>query len=207
MKKKFLTTACCAALLSISTIAYSADGPYVSGNLGIGIASDSDVTESGTTGTFESDKGLALGAAFGYGMGNTRIEGEVAYQKNDLNKVSISGIGSASIDGDTSSTALLLNGYYDFKNESALTPFLSAGLGLAKVEVSEITLPGFGPVTSNSDDTVFAYQIGAGVGYAVNDKVSLDLKYRYFATSDPDFEGTEVEYSSQNIYAGVRVNF
>lgn len=207
MKKKLLTIACCATLLSISTIAYSAEGPYVSGNLGIGIASDSDVTQSGTTGTFESDKGLALGVAFGYGLGSTRIEGEVAYQKNDLDKISISGIGSATIDGDTSSTAFLLNGYYDFKNESALTPFISAGLGLAKVEVSEITVPGFGPVTSSSDDTVFAYQIGAGVGYAVNEKVTLDVKYRYFATSDPDFDGIEAEYSSHNIYAGVRVNF
>ena len=33
------------------------------------------------------------------------------------------------------------------------------------------------------------------------------IKYRYFATSDPEFDGTEVEYASHNIYAGIRLNF
>jgi len=41
----------------------------------------------------------------------------------------------------------------------------------------------------SEDDTVFAYQIGAGAGYAVNKNITIDLKYRYFATEDPDFEG------------------
>ncbi len=100
-----------------------------------------------------------------------------------------------------------LNGYYDFVNESAFTRFISAGLGCAKVEVNDFNIPGSGLPSENDDDTVFAYQIGADVAYAVSEKVSLDVKYRYFATSDPDFDGTEVEYSSHNIYAGIRVNF
>jgi len=202
----------CAMLLSVSSIAYSAEGPYVSGNLGIAMASDSDLSETGATGTMEFDKGFAFGVAAGYGFGNTRVEGEIAYQKNDYDKLSLSvpGVGSFSglnVDGDATSTAFLLNGYYDFKNNSSITPFIGAGLGFAKVDVGAISVPGVGTLTSSSDDTVFAYQIGAGVGFAVNEKVSLDLKYRYFATSDPDFEGTEAEYSSHNLYAGVRVSF
>ena len=192
--KKTISVVAMAVMLGVTTgNSMAAEGAYVSGNLGLAIATDSDATDSSGTGTFESDKGLAFGVAVGYDLGNTRIEGEIAYQKNDLDKISIPGFGSAAIEGDTSSTALLLNGYYDFKNESALTPFISAGLGFAKVEVSAITVPGVGPITTSSDDTVFAYQIGAGVGYAVSEKISLDVKYRYFATSDPDFDGTEVE--------------
>jgi opacity protein-like surface antigen len=200
MKKKMLTIACCATLLSISTIAYSAEGPYVSGNLGFANANDADATDLwGDTGTFESDTGLALGFAIGNDLGNGRIEGEIAYQKNDLDKLSIPG-DSADINGDTSSTAFLLNGYYDFKNGSSVTPFISAGLGFANIEVSDISAPGVGTVTTSSDDQVFAYQIGAGVGIAVNEKVSIDLKY-------PDFGLIEAEYSSHNMYAGVRVSF
>ncbi len=70
-------------------------------------------------------------------------------------------------------------------------------------EVSDMNLPGF----ENDDDTVFAYQVGAGVGYAVTEKVSFDVKYRYFATSDPEFDTTKAEYSSHNVYAGIRVTF
>jgi opacity protein-like surface antigen len=211
MKKNIFIITGCAMLLSVSSIAYSAEGPYVSGNLGIAMASDSDLSETGATGTMEFDQGFAFGVAAGYGFGSTRVEGEIAYQKNDYDKLSINvpGVGSWStdVDGDATSTAFLVNGYYDFKNNSSITPFIGAGLGFAKVDVGAISVPGFGTVTTSADDTVFAYQIGAGVGFAVNEKVSLDLKYRYFATSDPDFEGTEAEYSSHNLYAGVRVSF
>jgi len=218
MKIKLLTIACCATILSISTIANSAEGPYVSGNLGLAIPSDSDI-DSGLKGiglTLESDEGLAFGAAIGQEFtGNIRLEAEIAYQENDLDKakVSVLGLGSADLEitGDTSSLALLLNGYYDFKNESAFTPFICGGVGMAKVDVSGITVtvPGWwsGPVTTSDDDTVFAYQIGAGLGYAVNEKVSLDVKYRYFGTSDPEFELATAEYSSHNVYAGIRISF
>lgn len=216
MKKTILTIACCATLLSISSVAYSAEGPYVSGNLGLAMASDSDVTDStepGVTMTFESDSGLALSGAIGMGFSNNvRLEAEVAYQKNDLDKVnaSIVGLGSATLDmgGDTSSTALLVNGYYDFVNSSAFTPFIGAGLGLANVDLSpSFTFPGYGTISDSSDDTVFAYQFGAGVNYAVNEKISFDVKYRYFGTADIDIETTTIEYSSHNIYAGIRVGF
>ncbi len=172
--------------------------------------SDSDITDStvpGITLDIESDTGLALGVAAGYDFGNNiRIEGEIAYQKNDLDKASLLGV-DVDLTGDTSSLALLFNGYYDFANESAFTPFISAGLGIAKVEVNDFNVPGSGLPDSNDDDTVFAYQVGAGVGYAVNKKVTLDVKYRYFRTSDPDFDTATAEYSSHNLYAGIRVAF
>jgi opacity protein-like surface antigen len=210
MKKTFLITAACAMTLSISSIAFSAEGPYVSGNLGLAIPSDSDLTDStlpGITINIESDSGLALGVAAGYAFANnTRIEGEIAYQKNDLDKASLFGV-NVDLTGDTSSLALLLNGYYDFKNASAFTPFISGGIGMAKVEINDMNIPGSGLPNTNEDDTVFAYQVGVGVSYAVNEKVSLDVKYRYFGTADPEFDTTEAEYSSHNVYAGIRVSF
>ncbi len=209
MKKIILAIACCATLLSISSVAYSAEGLYVSGNLGLAIPNNSDVTFSdspGATLTVESNSGLALAGAIGYGLSNNvRLEAEVAYQKNDMDKMKILGVG-LDINGDTSSLALLLNGYYDFKNKSAFTPFIGGGIGIAKVNMSDVTLFGL-PIGSSDDDTVFAYQVGAGVSYAVNEKVSIDVKYRYFATSDPEFGTSTMEYSSHNIYAGVRVAF
>jgi len=59
----------------------------------------------------------------------------------------------------------------------------------------------------NSDDTVLAYHVGFGVGYAVNKSVTIDFKYRYFATDDPKFDGTKAEYGNHNIILGVRYSF
>ncbi|MBV5305362.1 MAG: porin family protein [Desulfobulbaceae bacterium] len=209
MKKQILTIACCAALLSVSSIAYSAEGLYMSGNVGLAIANDSDVTDPALSGfemNFESDSGVAFSGAIGNSFSNyVRLEAEIAYQKNDMDKASILGFGFP-INGDTSSTALLFNGYFDFVNKSAFTPYISGGMGFANVDISDTSIPGFGPFTSSGDDTVFAYQFGVGLGYAVNDKVTLDLKYRYFGTADLEIDTTEVEYSSHNIYAGIRFN-
>lgn len=210
MKKTILLIAVCAMLLSISSIAYSAEGPYVSGNVGLAIPSDSDMTDPalpGITLDIESELGFVLGVAAGYDFGNNiRVEGEIAYQKNDLDKASLLGV-EADLTGDTTSLALLLNGYYDFMNESAFTPFVSAGAGFAKVEINDFNIPGSGLPDASEDDTVFAYQVGVGVGYAVNETVTIDVKYRYFGTSDPEFDTSTAEYSSNNFYAGVRVSF
>lgn len=209
MKKNLLIISVCVLAFFFSSPAYSAEGPYVSGNIGFAMLSDSDVTDStipGITIDMEYDTGLALGAALGYNFGNTRLEGEISYQKNDFEKASLFGV-DVDLTGDVTSLSLLMNGYYDFVNNSAVTPYLSAGLGFAEVEVNDLNVPGSGLPNSNDDDTVFAYQVGVGVGYAVNEKVTIDVKYRYFATSDPEFDTTEAEFASHNFLFGVRVNF
>jgi opacity protein-like surface antigen len=207
MKKAFIISVCCTILFAISPIAYSAEGLYVTTNLGLTIPNDFDLTDSTMPAinmNVDSDLGLAFGSAVGYDFGNnTRIEGEIAYQENDLDKGSFLG---ADIDlvGDSSSVAFLLNGYYDFANETAFTPFVCAGIGFAVVEV-DFGVPGI--VTFCCDDKVFAYQLGVGVGYAINEEITFDVKYRYLLTSDPHFATTTADYSSHNFYVGIRVAF
>lgn len=42
-------------------------------------------------------------------------------------------------------TTYMVNGYYDFHNSTAFTPYISAGVGLAHVKLSNNTIPvGFG---------------------------------------------------------------
>lgn len=128
--------------------------------------SDSDTTETGAPATLTTsyDTGWTLGAALGYNFGNTRLEGEIAYQKADEDKASWAGVTSDAT-GDVSALSFLVNGYYDFTNSSAFTPYLSAGLGFAKIKWAG---DGY-----SVDDTVFAYQVGAGVGYALSKKSPL----------------------------------
>ena len=204
MEKRILITACAIPFLFCSTAVAEV---YVSGNIGLAMLNDSDIGLFSSDGsvatlTLKSDSGLGLGFAVGYAFGNTRMEGEYAYQKNDLDKVEVSAYGysgSGKIGGETSSHSFLYNVYYDFKNTSLFTPFLSAGVGVSNVEVDLLG--------ASEDDTVFAYQIGAGVAYAMTDKTFMDLTYRYFGTSDPEFDGVEIDYSSHNVYLGVRVSF
>lgn len=211
MKKLAFILIASLACSFMAVASFAADGMYVSGSLGVASVNDSDLSDSTGYGTIEFDPGFSFAAAVGYAFGSARIEGELAYQENDYDSLSLTipGLGSASgaIDGDATVTSLLLNGYFDFKNDSKFTPYVGGGIGMANVEVGAISIPGIGAVTTSADDDVFAYQLTAGFGVEMTEKVELDFKYRYFATSDPDFEGTNAEFSSNNLYAGVRVGF
>lgn len=209
MNKNLLITFVCLLAFFFSTTVYSAEGLYVSGNLAFAMASDSDLTDStvpGVTVNTEFDTGLALGAALGYDFNRFRVEGEISYQKNDVDKISAQG-GFFDETGDAKALSFLINGYFDLKNSSAFTPYVSAGLGFAQVEFNNLNISGLGFSGSNDEDTVFAYQVGIGVGYAVTEKVTIDVKYRYFGTEDSEYDTTEAEFASNNFLFGVRINF
>jgi opacity protein-like surface antigen len=209
MSKYLLITFVCILVFFFSAPVYSAEGLYVSGNFGFAMASDSDLTDStvpGVTVNTEFDTGLAFAAALGYDFNRFRAEGEISYQKNDIDKIDSPGV-ILDATGDAKALSFLINGYYNFINSSAFTPYISAGIGFAQVEFNNLNIASLGFSGSNDEDTVFAYQIGIGVGYAVTEKVTIDVKYRYFGTEDSEYDTTEAEFASNNFLFGVRVYF
>lgn len=199
MKKVVVLTALLMSSFAVGAMA--AEGPYLSGNLGITMPTDSDVSEAGISGEISYDAGFAIGAALGYNFGVGRVEGEIGYKTADADEIEVDGLGSASIDGDMSVFSVMANGYIDLNASPTVKPYLMAGIGMANVALDS------NDVDVDDDDTVFAYQVGAGVGFALNNKVTLDIGYRYMGTEDPEIEGTDVEYGSHNVLAGVRVQF
>jgi len=209
MKKNLLITFGCVLAFFFSAPVYSAEGLYVSGNLGFAMLSDSDLTDStvpGITVNTEFDTGLALCAALGYDFNRFRVEGEISYQENDVDKIGAPGV-FLDATGESVALSFLINGYYDFINNSAFTPYISVGLGFAQVEFNDLDISGLGFSGSNDEDTVFAYQLGIGVGYAVTEKVTIDVKYRYFCTEDSEYDTTKAEFASNNFLFGMRINF
>ena len=209
MKKYLLITFVCVLVFFFSAPVYSAEGLYVSGNIGFAMASDSDITDStvpGVTVNTEFDTGLAFGAALGYDFNRFRAEGEISYQKNDIDKTGSPGV-ILDATGDAKALSFLINGYYNFINSSAFTPYISAGLGFAQVEFNDLDISGLGFSGSNDEDTVFAYQVGIGIGYAVTEKVTIDVKYRYIGAEDSEYDTTKAEFASNNLLFGVRVSF
>jgi len=178
--------------------------PYVRVSGGASLLADSDLSGGGMSGDLEYDAGYMIGVAAGVLITNStdmalRLEGEFGYQENDIDKISIDGLGSASIDGNVKIMTLMLNGYVDFKNKSAITPYIMAGIGAANVD---------GEIEGESDDdTVLAGQVGAGLSYAISENVSIDTEYRYLMTDDPNYEGVDVEISGHRMQLGVRYTF
>lgn len=197
LKKVALLVGLCVCL---STPAISADGPYVGLNVGVTSTVDSDLTDSGFSGEASFDSGFAVGGAFGYKTGMGRIEAEIGYKSADADKLSVGGFSVQATDGEKFTIlSVMANGYIDIDASPAVKPYLMGGIGMATITMEDNF--------SDEDDTVLAYQVGLGVGFALNDKMTLDLGYRYMGTSDPDFNGTEATYASHNVLAGLRFSF
>ena len=96
-----------------------------------------------------------------------------------------------SVDGNFSMLAFMVNVDYDFDTGSRWVPYVGGGLGVANISLDTETAQGRS--LADDSDTVFAYQVGAGLGYEFpleeGRSVTVSLDYRYFATQDPTFKG------------------
>lgn len=195
--------------------ALAIDGMYVSGNVGAVMLSDSDIHVDGSgIGDVGYDTGYVLTVAVGRKVEYVRLEGELGYRANDMEgyQYSDSSI-TASLGGDVKTLSFMVNAYFDIDTGTSFTPFIGGGIGFANVDV-ELK----GRVVENGevifdesggdDETVFAYQGIVGVAFAMSDNTSLDLSYRYFATTDPKFDDdVEGEYGGHNFMLGFRYSF
>jgi opacity protein-like surface antigen len=200
--KKILIVLSVLGIVLVLGVSISFATPYISGNLGLVLVSDSDVKDDfGDEAEISLDVGYGLSAAVGNAYENgARAEVEFGYRTNDIDDISVSGYRSASIDGDVSAMSLMANGFYDFTPNGKLSPFIGGGVGIAYVE-GDIDYLG------SANDYVFAYQASVGVAIIVTQSTKFDVQYRFFGTDDPDFDGLEAEYTTHNLMIGFRQSF
>jgi outer membrane immunogenic protein len=173
---------------------------YMSGSVGLAMLQDADLNDSslGTRSKYEYDPGYFIGVAFGNHVDNIRFEAEIGYQKNKVDSIHVSGVSTTpSNDQEIRLTTLMFNLYYDFKNSTAFTPYLSGGLGLGNLKIDGAT----------KGDAVGAYQYGAGVAYQISERVALDLKVRHLETTDGEFGTSNLDFATNNAIFDVRVYF
>ena len=181
------------------------------------------VTDPGTPTTvtpgedvrFESrfDDGFHAGLVLGVALPNgARPELALKYRENDYDTLMLQrGFGDANgetveADGTFSSASLMSNVWFDFFQHAVVSPYIGAGIGVARVDIDDLGVAGQSSI--DDSDTVFAYQGGAGLAFAVTKLAKLSLDYRYFATNDPKFQTSvnplTTEYATHNLGLGFR---
>ncbi|ALC17950.1 surface antigen msp4 family protein [Desulfuromonas soudanensis] len=213
MKRKILgLLATLLASACLASVSFAANVPYLGVQVGGTWVDDADLSdETGTFGEAEFDTGFNVGVTGGVDCGPGRYELELNYRQNDFDKISVPGLVITGLDGDISAISFMANAFWDIPTGSPVTPYLGGGIGVANVSINDLGAPGIGPI-ADDDDTVFAYQVGAGVAFELNPNMALDLGYRYFATSDPEFTDVdgfklESEYKTHNASLGLRIMF
>ena len=202
MKKILL---CGASMLACATIQDSAAADsdyYLNFSTGIAATRNSDVSESTVPLTAEADfdNSALFSVAAGWRITNQfRSEIEIGYNKSDFD-LDVSGV---KFDGSSKTLTGLINGYYDFKTGSRFSPYIGAGIGIARHDADLTTAT----VSSSDKDTVLAYQAGAGALIEISPDWDIQAGYRYLGTSDPDFGTFTSEYHAHQLRVGAIYNF
>lgn len=123
---------------------------------------------------------------------------------------------SVPVSGSADQLGAMVNLWYDFDVGESWTPYVGGGVGFIRVDQGDVKydsnavaqavsdalaaaqgvpaafrpkLPeGYVPQLSASD-SAFAYQAGAGIGYALSDRATIRVGYRLQATGDLEFSG------------------
>lgn len=196
---------------------------YLRGGIGINWLTDADNISKVSSLNIESDSdsGFGLVGALGYRYNkNIRLEAEINYRVNDIDSIGITGSGpftglTANADGEITSLGGMANVYFDLdkvgsvKEHGQIVPYVMGGIGWVNVDAN---VSSNGTSIVDDDDSVFASQLGAGVGYNAAERITLDLGYRYYRTEDPDFTDSEgdafkSEYENHSLMASVRYAF
>lgn len=192
------------------------NGWYVAGSAGLAFYQNS-ANRSGTTSfDLSTDPGFAVTGAVGKELGNGfRAEGELGYRQFAMDHGTVyrpggMGISTGSASGNANAFSVMGNGYHDFSTNGPIKPYVGAGIGVARVALSDVTVGGANAV--NDSDTVFAYQGMAGFSYQLTPRATVYTGYRYFATLDPRFNdaaGQRItsEFASNNVELGYRLAF
>ncbi len=210
MKKLFLLLTAVAVFYPFGAKAQDF-APYVSAK---GVMTDLSASLNGYDIDYEN---LGLNVALGTKVNeNMRVEFEIAYRGEDSVNESYVYEDSGFLYGgqddiSLSTMSYMINGYYDFYNQSSLTPYVGLGLGLAKVKYEnewwEDSPMGIFSGKWKASKTKMVWNVAAGLSYKINEKTNLDLGYRYVDYGSFSKEGSKFETKANEFSLGVRFAF
>ena len=199
----------CDQLLSTESGASSGFTPLTAASLSGSCLRGQDFWETET----DLDTGSLIGLQIGYILNNNmRVEFEYLYRNlDDGKRDNVSDIGDKEAElqvsnqgiARMSSHSFMANFFYDFElTGSKFTPYLGIGGGFSEVQMDYVaafarnldpsnlgTTPAAAAATTTFtedelDDTVFTWQVMAGVDYPIDDRWTIGLKARYIEFDD-----------------------
>ncbi|MCQ2914111.1 MAG: OmpA family protein [Alphaproteobacteria bacterium] len=203
MKKLFGITLGVAGLLAINTANASELNPYVSVK-GHRLQARYDTYVNGDEGNYKADvddKNWGVSAAVGVKWANFRSEFEYNLNKKFKDTNGVSRYAHPTL----KTQSFMLNEYYDFDNDSKITPYVGGGVGLARINLN--SNDNFLKSTQNK----FAWQLGAGLMYKLTNDLSLDAGYRYQNYNDAKKSIGDNDLKTRirihDVYLGLTYNF
>ena len=181
---------------------------YVRGDVGIGAYERPDFVKNlpgGVVNAFGEEIDESIISDIGVGCEfteNLRADVTLGYRSEAQVQDSFT-----SLDAKYSALTVMANVYYDIGNFNGFTPYVGAGVGVSRNQISDISLPA---TSSGGTKTSFAYALHAGVSYDYSEALALDASYRYIDLGKGKSNGDVIDYDnliSHDFRIGLRYRF
>ena len=201
------------------------EGWYLKAMAGYGIGTDIDITggidssQHGNGIQAEGDVVGNLGVGYDFGE-NWRLELDGTTMFNDYGSISQTPSSFAKLRTD----AVMLNALYDFDEFGKFAPYVGAGVGLVFTDATiaahdfpeadnsgqlrnpvcvgdRPSIAGFSCEYSDRDSGL-GWQLLAGLGYDITDKLTWDTNYRYLQASDASLDGAIINAATGAFTSG-----
>lgn len=217
MKRCFAALALICALALSGVAKAEGTGMYLAPKFLMSIQSNYPTFQAGHDEANEQYSQFTLGGALALGYDfnsqfGVPVRAEVEYALRGNSEKSWNYDKVFDLKGAWNASTLFLNLYYDFRNSTAFTPYVGAGLGMA-FNYANYTLTAK-DYNANFDDhrTTFAWNVGAGVAYDITDNFAVDLGYRYvnlgyYEVDLPEGAKVKNQPSNHEFMLGLRYTF
>ena len=86
---------------------------------------------------------------------------------------------------------MLANITYKVPLKGSLSPYVGVGVGGAAA-IASFNTGGLVPTVARDYSFVFAYQAGVGLKYALTKNASIDIAYKFFGTTNPNWNFNKI---------------
>ncbi len=178
--KKFMITGVILLIIMSSPASSKEDAAYVEIDAGIIKAEDTvgELNNMPNAGVLNNRAGYDIGGVVGYDFGPIRLEGEASFRRvsNDVLNLLGTQIARPALNGDVRAFSVMGNALVDFGPDQGVQGYFGGGAGVARVHY-RIGVPA---AVLDDSDSVFAWQVIAGLRTPVSEHVDVGVKYRYF---------------------------
>lgn len=147
--------------------------------------------------------GFSWQTGFGWKwFGAIRTELVFSYARNDLGET----LNGEALHGRVSSKAVFANAAWDVFSAYGMTPYVMAGVGVSKNKIQETRIGA--AVIPKSRHTSFPWQTGAGIGFSMPNRLTLDVGYVYTNLGRFDWDVLpDKDVRLQRLSVGLRYDF
>lgn len=143
------------------------------------------------------DNGFSGHASVGYEWGTWGIELEGNYKTLDADfRTTKATAVETATSGDQTHLSGMVNLFAILMADKPISTYFGGGIGMTQIEWDNV-LPTGGTAIDDSD-TVFTWQLIAGVSFDINQNIALELDYRYVRPGDIELNDTAATFYDFN---------